>query len=55
MLGHAGVFDDPHWFWSDQYDSNIQMVGFATEWDGTVIRGSLEERRFAAFLLKAAS
>jgi 3-phenylpropionate/trans-cinnamate dioxygenase ferredoxin reductase subunit len=52
MLGAAEVFDDPHWFWSDQYDSNIQMAGFAASWDTTVIRGSLEERRFAAFLLK---
>ncbi len=52
MLGRTKVFDDPHWFWSDQYDVNIQMAGFATEWDDVIVRGSLEERRFAAFLLK---
>jgi len=52
MLGRKEVFDDPHWFWSDQYDVNIQMAGFATEWDDVIVRGSLEERRFAAFLLK---
>jgi len=52
MLGHAEVFDDPHWFWSDQYDANIQMAGFAPEWDEMVVRGSMEERSFAAFLLK---
>lgn len=52
MLGRGQVFDDPHWFWSDQYDANLQMAGFAREWDETVIRGSLEERSFAAFLLK---
>jgi 3-phenylpropionate/trans-cinnamate dioxygenase ferredoxin reductase component len=52
MLGHNEVFDDPHWFWSDQYDVNIQMAGFATEWDDVIVRGSLEERTFAAFLLK---
>jgi 3-phenylpropionate/trans-cinnamate dioxygenase ferredoxin reductase subunit len=52
MLGRNEVFDDPHWFWSDQYDVNIQMAGFAAEWDDIVVRGSLEERRFAAFLLK---
>ena len=28
------------------------MAGFATEWDDMVVRGSLEERKFAAFLLK---
>jgi len=52
MLGRKEVFDDPHWFWSDQYDVNIQMAGFATEWDDVIVRGSLEERSFAAFLLK---
>ncbi len=52
MLGRGEVFDDPHWFWSDQYDTNIQMAGFAREWDEMVVRGSLEERSFAAFLLK---
>lgn len=52
MLGRGEVFDDPHWFWSDQYDANMQMAGVATSWDEMVVRGSLEERRFAAFLLK---
>jgi 3-phenylpropionate/trans-cinnamate dioxygenase ferredoxin reductase subunit len=50
--GERTVFDDPHWFWSDQYDANIQMAGFAMSWDQVVIRGSIEERSFAAFLLK---
>jgi 3-phenylpropionate/trans-cinnamate dioxygenase ferredoxin reductase component len=52
MLGRSEVFDDAHWFWSDQYDSQIQMSGFATEWDDIVVRGSIQERNFAAFLLK---
>jgi 3-phenylpropionate/trans-cinnamate dioxygenase ferredoxin reductase subunit len=51
MLGRAETFDDPHWFWSDQYDANLQMAGFATEWDRMVVRGSIEDRSFAAFLL----
>lgn len=52
VLGAGEVFDDPHWFWSDQYDSQLQMAGFATSWDRMVVRGSLEERSFAAFLLQ---
>jgi 3-phenylpropionate/trans-cinnamate dioxygenase ferredoxin reductase subunit len=52
MLGADEVFDDAHWFWSDQYDAQIQMAGFATEWDDMVVRGSLEDRSFSAFLLK---
>jgi 3-phenylpropionate/trans-cinnamate dioxygenase ferredoxin reductase component len=52
LLGANAVFDDAHWFWSDQYDTEIQMSGFATEWDDTVVRGSIEDRSFSAFLLK---
>jgi 3-phenylpropionate/trans-cinnamate dioxygenase ferredoxin reductase subunit len=52
VLGANEVFDDAHWFWSDQYDTNIQMSGFATEWDQTVIRGDVDGRSFTAFLLK---
>ena len=51
MLGRGEVFDDPHWFWSDQYDSQIQMAGYAPTWDRMVVRGSLDERSFCAFLL----
>ena len=53
MLGKAEVFDDPHWFWSDQYDVQIQMAGFAPTWDRMIVRGSLEDRSFCAFLLDA--
>ncbi len=52
VLGGSEVFDDAMWFWSDQYDSQIQMAGFATTWDHMVVRGSLEERSFVAFLLQ---
>ncbi len=54
MLGAGAVSDDPHWFWSDQYDSQIQMAGHAPTWASMVIRGSLEARSFCAFLLDAA-
>jgi 3-phenylpropionate/trans-cinnamate dioxygenase ferredoxin reductase component len=52
MLGRNEPFADPHWFWSDQYDADIQMAGFAFTWDEIVVRGNMEEREFAAFLLK---
>ncbi len=53
MLGAGETFDDPHWFWSDQYDSQVQMAGVAATWDRTVVRGSVEDRSFCAFLLDA--
>ena len=52
LLGANAVFDDAHWFWSDQYDAAIEMAGFATQWDDMVVRGSIEDRSFSAFLLK---
>jgi 3-phenylpropionate/trans-cinnamate dioxygenase ferredoxin reductase subunit len=51
MLGKATIFDDPHWFWSDQYDLNIQHTGHARSWDELVIRGSVDELDFCAFYL----
>ena len=50
MLGATDVYDDPHWFWSDQWDHQIQMAGVATT-GRMVVRGSLEARSFAAFFL----
>jgi 3-phenylpropionate/trans-cinnamate dioxygenase ferredoxin reductase subunit len=49
MLDRDVTFDDPHWFWSDQYEHNLQYMGHAIRWDEVVVRGSLEERRFLAF------
>jgi len=51
MLGEGTPYDDPHWFWSDQYDHNLQYVGQAVRWDEMVVRGSIEERNFVAFYL----
>jgi 3-phenylpropionate/trans-cinnamate dioxygenase ferredoxin reductase component len=54
MLGKGDVYDEVHWFWSDQYDVNLQYAGAHATWDRLVVRGSLGERRFLAFYLKDA-
>jgi 3-phenylpropionate/trans-cinnamate dioxygenase ferredoxin reductase subunit len=51
MLGHAVAYDDPHWFWSDQYEHSLQSVGVRGPDDETVVRGSVPDRRFAVFSL----
>ncbi|HEV7467891.1 MAG TPA: oxidoreductase C-terminal domain-containing protein, partial [Candidatus Dormibacteraeota bacterium] len=51
MLGHAVVHDEIPWFWSDQYDCNLQYAGFAGPWDELAVRGSLERRTFVGFYL----
>jgi 3-phenylpropionate/trans-cinnamate dioxygenase ferredoxin reductase subunit len=51
MLGRDEPYDDVHWFWSDQYDTNLQYMGFAPEGAEFVARGSLEGRSFTGFYL----
>jgi 3-phenylpropionate/trans-cinnamate dioxygenase ferredoxin reductase subunit len=51
MLGADAPFDDPHWFWSDQYDVRVEMVGVAPEDPTVVLRGSYETGAFCAFSL----
>lgn len=51
MLGDPRPYDYIHSFWSDQYDQNIEYVGFAKSWDELVLRGSIEERKLLVFYL----
>lgn len=41
------VFDPVPWFWSDQYDTKVQLVGFADPTAEFEVVGSLDEDRFA--------
>ncbi|MGH8961086.1 MAG: NAD(P)/FAD-dependent oxidoreductase [Jatrophihabitantaceae bacterium] len=52
ILGNATVFDDPHWFWSDQYELNLQYAGHADAADEVVVRGSVDEFDCCAFYLR---
>jgi 3-phenylpropionate/trans-cinnamate dioxygenase ferredoxin reductase subunit len=52
MLGKGRPYDALHWFWSDQYDANLQYAGFHEDWDRLVVRGSLHDRQFVGFYLK---
>ncbi|AOW93631.1 pyridine nucleotide-disulfide oxidoreductase [Rhodococcus sp. WMMA185] len=50
MLGRAGAVDAAHWFWSDQFGKNLQLVGSA-RYTELVLRGSAEDGEFTAFYL----
>lgn len=52
MVGKPTVFDDPHWFWSDQHGLNLQHCGLTDGYDDLVVRGSVQERDFIAFYLR---
>jgi 3-phenylpropionate/trans-cinnamate dioxygenase ferredoxin reductase subunit len=51
MLGDQVAYDDPHWFWSDQFGHNLQYVGRAGAEDRMVVRGSLEGEAWTAFFV----
>jgi 3-phenylpropionate/trans-cinnamate dioxygenase ferredoxin reductase subunit len=48
MLGKSSAYDEVHWFWSDQYDANLQYAGFHTKWEQLVIRGRLDSDSYLA-------
>ncbi len=52
MLGGTEPYSEIPWFWSDQFDVNIQMIGLPENWDSTATRGSPDENQFITFYLK---
>jgi 3-phenylpropionate/trans-cinnamate dioxygenase ferredoxin reductase component len=53
MLGRRIAYDEIHWFWSDQYDANLQYSGFHTQWEQLVVRGRLESASYLACYVNA--
>jgi len=52
MLGHDEPFAEVPWFWSDQYDVNLQMAGLPNASDDVVFRGDNTSRSFTVFYLR---
>jgi 3-phenylpropionate/trans-cinnamate dioxygenase ferredoxin reductase subunit len=51
MLGELTPYDEPHWFWSDQFGHNLQYVGHAGAGDRLVVRGDLDADSWSAYFL----
>jgi 3-phenylpropionate/trans-cinnamate dioxygenase ferredoxin reductase component len=51
MAGAAEPYAEVPWFWSDQYDLNLQYAGAGLAWDEIVVRGSLGSPPFTVFYL----
>jgi 3-phenylpropionate/trans-cinnamate dioxygenase ferredoxin reductase subunit len=45
-------YEERPWFWSDQYDVNLQYLGHAAGFDRAVWRGDRDGGRFSVFYLK---
>ena len=51
MAGGAEPYVEVPWFWSDQYDLNLQYAGAGLPWDRIVVRGELGTPPFTVFYL----
>jgi 3-phenylpropionate/trans-cinnamate dioxygenase ferredoxin reductase subunit len=53
MAGAQVGYSEVPWFWSDQYDLNLQYAGAGLPWDEIVMRGTLGVPPFTEFYLDA--
>lgn len=51
MLDRPQPYAEIPWFWSDQYDANIQLMGLPESWQETVVRGDPASGQFIEFYL----
>ncbi len=51
IMGRPAPAPEVPWFWSDQYDSKLQIAGLPFDADGQVLRGDPGEGAFAVFHL----
>ena len=51
LLGRPTPCDDVPWFWSDQYETNLQLAGLPDPAHEIVCRGRTDEDRFSLFFL----
>ncbi len=52
MLGRDEPFQEVPWFWSDQYDVNLQMLGHPSADAERIVRGDLGSRDFVALYVR---
>lgn len=52
LMGEDKPYDSVPWFWSNQYDIRLQMVGLSQGHDQRVMRGTLGDKEFAVFYLR---
>ncbi|WP_026096836.1 NAD(P)/FAD-dependent oxidoreductase [Ideonella sp. B508-1] len=52
VVGKDRSYDAVPWFWSDQYDLKLKMVGLSQGHDRFVLRGDPQQQSFSAFYLQ---
>ncbi|MCX7167798.1 MAG: FAD-dependent oxidoreductase [Rhodocyclales bacterium] len=53
LLGRERPFTAAPWFWSDQYDVKLQMVGLTAGFDQVVTRGDATSGKFSAYYYRS--
>lgn len=51
MMGQRQPFDEVPYFWSDLFDSRVQYVGHAGDWDEEIDRGGVKDHNGLVFYL----
>lgn len=52
LLGQDARYQEMPWFWSDQFDVKLQMIGLSRDHDQAVVRGDMDGTQFAVFYLR---
>jgi len=52
ICGKPAPYDSVPWFWSDQYDTRLQICGLSDGYDERVVRGDPNSNAFSVFYLK---
>jgi len=52
LLGLSRPLKSAPWFWSDQYDVRLQMVGLSQGYEEVVTRGDVAQHAFSAFYFR---
>jgi 3-phenylpropionate/trans-cinnamate dioxygenase ferredoxin reductase subunit len=52
IVGRAAPYGAVPWFWTDQYDTHLQMAGLPAGYDQVVTRGDLQTHKFSVFYFR---
>jgi 3-phenylpropionate/trans-cinnamate dioxygenase ferredoxin reductase subunit len=52
IAGSQAPYAEVPYFWSDQFDMNLQIVGYSSDWDRVVVRGNPAGPRFTVLYLQ---
>ena len=52
VMNNPMEYDQVPWFWSDQYDHKLQIVGLSGDHDAVTMRGNVNDAKFMLFYTK---